>query len=155
MPSAGCLSSSSWLSGASACPQLVLCMQLSKSWLGKGLLGPEPGREAACTLLGCKHTGGLFLYVFPAVELGLLLNYQKYWNARHESCTWPAPGASPASSLCPRGAAKVPREESWQLLSLKEATIATAAESERSHHSYSCRTCLARSAELHSSDRQS
>lgn len=66
-PSAHCLSSSRF-SGASASSQLGLCMQFSKSWLGKELLGLDPDRETY-TLLGCRHTNGLFLHLFPAVEL--------------------------------------------------------------------------------------
>lgn len=90
---------------------------------GTWLLRPDPGRLASCTGLGCKHTDRLFLHLFPPVKLGLLLNYQKYQNARHESCAWPGLGAS-----APGVAAKVPREESWQLLNLRAASIAKIAE---------------------------
>lgn len=69
--------------------------------------------------------------------MGPLLNYQKYRHARRESCA--APGASPTSSLCP------PRK-----LQRYPERKAGAAESERSHHSYSRRSCLAGSAELSS-----
>lgn len=44
--------------------------------------GPSPGRERG----SCKYTDKLVVLLFPAVKLGLLLSYQKYWNAKHESC---------------------------------------------------------------------
>lgn len=87
----------------------------------------SPGREASCTLLGCKHTDRLVLHLFPAAKLGILLNYQKQWNARHESRAWPEPGASPASCLCPRGCCK----------GTQRGKLA-AAKSESSHHRYNC-----------------
>lgn len=141
LPSAYCLSSSR-LAESSASPQLVLCAQFSKRQLGKRLLEPSPGREKSCTLLGCKHTYKLCLYLLPAIEFGLLPNYQNT-GVPNASRAWPAPGASPASFLCPRGAAQVLREKSWQLLGLRGATP------------FYCRNCLAWKAELHSSNSQS
>lgn len=89
----------------------------------------SPGREASCTLLGCKHTDRLVLHLFPAVKSGLLLNFQKQWNAKHESYAWSEPGASPASCLCPRGCCK----------GTQRGKLADR---------YNCWKCLARSAEL-------
>lgn len=68
--------SSSRFAESRASPQLILCVQLSKCQLGKRLLELGPGREKLCTLLGCKHAYSLCLYLFPAIEFGLLLNYR-------------------------------------------------------------------------------
>lgn len=89
-------------------------------------------RHPALCLAANTLTG--YSYTFPALKLRLLLNYQKYWNAKHESHAWAGPGASPASCLCSSRCCK----------GTQRGKLA-AAKSESSHHSYNCWNCQARS----------